>query len=133
GIRMLTERYGKLTLDRSEEGDLVLCGDETLLGNLAEDATISALLTAGAETGQRHASPENRGSLKQELVRLGYPVIDLAGYRHGETLPVQLRQQTLGGRGFQLRDYQKLAVDLFYREGREDGGSGVLVLPCGAG
>lgn len=74
-----------------------------------------------------------RGVLKQELIKLGYPVQDLAGYQQGEHLPIALLPQTLSGRPFQLRDYQKQAIDSFYASGSIYGGSGVLVLPCGSG
>ena len=74
-----------------------------------------------------------RGIIKQLLVKIGYPVEDLAGYVAGEQLTVHLRQKDTNGRDFSLRDYQQQAVDLFYDGGRETGGSGVLVLPCGAG
>ncbi len=71
--------------------------------------------------------------MKQELVKLGFPVEDLAGYSRGESLPIQLRSDAAGTGAFALRDYQRSAVDSFYREGSMQGGSGVLVLPCGAG
>ncbi|SFL85918.1 DNA repair helicase XPB [Pelosinus propionicus] len=74
-----------------------------------------------------------RGIIKQLLVKIGYPVEDLAGYVDGEELAITLRQKDLAGREFALRDYQRQAVELFYDSGRETGGSGVLVLPCGAG
>ena len=74
-----------------------------------------------------------RGIIKQLLVKIGYPVEDLAGYVDGETLTVGLRDTDIAGRKFSLREYQRQAVDLFYDGGRETGGSGVLVLPCGAG
>lgn len=74
-----------------------------------------------------------RGIIKQLLVKIGYPVEDLAGYVDGEKLPVELRSEDINGREFSLRDYQRQAIDLFYDGGRESGGSGVLVLPCGAG
>lgn len=74
-----------------------------------------------------------RGIIKQLLVKIGYPVEDLAGYVDGETLAVGLRDKDIHGRDFSMRDYQRQAVDLFYDGGRETGGSGVLVLPCGAG
>ncbi|QYR23682.1 DEAD/DEAH box helicase [Paenibacillus sp. sptzw28] len=133
GIRMLAERYGKLTLERSPEGGLLLHGDEELLGELEGRSSVRPFIKGAGSEGKRLMKPESRGALKQELTRLGYPVVDLAGYRHGESLYVELREQTGGGRKFSLREYQKHAVDLFYREGKEDGGSGVLVLPCGAG
>jgi DNA excision repair protein ERCC-3 len=74
-----------------------------------------------------------RGIIKQLLVKIGYPVEDLAGYVDGETLAVSLRDTDIVGRKFSLREYQRQAVDLFYDGGKETGGSGVLVLPCGAG
>ncbi|ADM70762.1 hypothetical protein GMA19_02955 [Paenibacillus polymyxa E681] len=73
--------------------------------------------------------PENRGLLKQELTRLGYPVVDTAGYLEGNQLRFTLGK---GQTKLQLRDYQVKAADAF--EGADGlGGSGVLVLPCGAG
>lgn len=82
-------------------------------------------------TGEASAfvPPENRGLLKQELTRLGYPVIDTAGYLEGNQLRFSLRQRQAA---LQLREYQVEAADAF--EGADGlGGSGVLVLPCGAG
>ncbi|MFB9330580.1 DNA repair helicase XPB [Paenibacillus aurantiacus] len=130
--RTLMGRYGQLKLVRSEDGLLRLRGDEKLLNQLSALPSLSQILDVSCE-GERVAKPEMRGALKQELARIGYPVIDLAGYRHGESLNVRMRLETLGGRPFELRDYQKRAVDMFYCEERMDGGSGVLVLPCGAG
>jgi DNA excision repair protein ERCC-3 len=71
--------------------------------------------------------------LKQELLRLGYPVIDTAGYRSGETLSISLREAARLGASFKLRDYQRRAVDRFFEDSLAGGGSGVIVLPCGAG
>ncbi|BBH19627.1 DEAD/DEAH box helicase [Paenibacillus baekrokdamisoli] len=132
-IQRLTDRYGKLTLERSGDDELLLNGEEGLLRELTEHLEISSLLLGDCTEGYRRVKGECRGFLKQELIKLGYPVVDLAGYRHGEALAVSLLGQARSGREFALRDYQERAVDLFYREGREDGGSGVLVLPCGAG
>lgn len=74
-----------------------------------------------------------RGIIKQLLVKIGYPVEDLAGYIDGEPLDILLNKQDSAGQEFGLRDYQRQAVDVFYDSGRETGGSGILVLPCGAG
>lgn len=74
-----------------------------------------------------------RGIVKQILVKIGYPVEDLAGYIDGEPLDIDLSQYDATGSPFSLRNYQRQAVDVFYDNGRETGGSGVLVLPCGAG
>lgn len=134
-IRKWGERYGKLRLRQTPDDRLLLLGDEGLLAELAGNVIIAGALLPAAppETGVREVQPAARGTLKQGLLQLGYPVLDLAGYRHGEALEVSMREQTIGGRAFKLRDYQERAVNLFYREGEVDGGSGVLVLPCGAG
>ncbi|TYP72677.1 DNA repair helicase XPB [Paenibacillus methanolicus] len=131
-IRTLMGRYGQLKLIRGEDGLLRLRGEEKLMEQLMAIPYLAGMLNESGD-GERIASPEMRGALKQELTRIGYPVIDLAGYRHGESLNVQMREVTRGGKAFGLRDYQKRAVDMFYCEERMDGGSGVLVLPCGAG
>lgn len=131
-IRMLMERYGKLRLEINE-CQLLLYGDDSLLEELAGHPTILECLKERGSDGSWEVYPEYRGQLKQELIRLGFPVIDLAGYHTGEALSVALRPLTMSGRSFELRDYQREAVDLFYKEGTIQGGSGVIVLPCGAG
>ncbi|EGO64772.1 DNA repair helicase XPB [Acetonema longum] len=74
-----------------------------------------------------------RGIIKQALIRIGYPVEDLAGYIEGEPLAIHLRETTAAGQSFGLRPYQNEAVNIFHANGLATGGSGVLVLPCGAG
>jgi DNA excision repair protein ERCC-3 len=77
--------------------------------------------------------PEARGQLKVALIKLGHPVEDLAGYREGAPLAVPLKQALADGSPFALRPYQRDAVEAFYAAGGAGGGSGVVVLPCGAG
>ncbi|WP_274650494.1 DNA repair helicase XPB [Paenibacillus humicola] len=132
GIRDMAGRYGKLTLVHGDEG-LRLAGDEALLREIAAEPSVNPYVGQDLPGGPLKVKPESRGLLKQELMRLGYPVLDKAGYRPGEALDIALRERTLGGFEFRMRDYQERAVDLFYREGSAEGGSGVLVLPCGAG
>jgi DNA excision repair protein ERCC-3 len=67
--------------------------------------------------------PSQRGNLKQALLKLGWPAEDFAGYVDGEAHAIDLAED-----GWVLRDYQRQAVDNFWH-----GGSGVVVLPCGAG
>lgn len=74
-----------------------------------------------------------RGLVKERLMKLGYPVQDLAGYLEGSALEVEVRSHMEDGAAFELRPYQVEAVGSFHQEGRADGGSGVVVLPCGAG
>lgn len=131
-IRRLMDRYGKLRLEIHED-KLMLYGEQSLLNELAGHPVIMDCIQDCRNGGEWEVSPEYRGQLKQELIRLGFPVVDLAGYHSGEALSVELRHMTLKGISFELRAYQQQAVDLFYKEGTIQGGSGVVVLPCGAG
>ncbi|MUT66795.1 DNA repair helicase XPB [Paenibacillus sp. NEAU-GSW1] len=134
-VRRLMDRYGKLSL-AYREGRLLLRSESAeLLSELRQSEAIREALEdaeAAAET-EIAIRPEYRGMLKQELTRLGYPVVDLAGYHAGESLNMELRDTMLQGKPFVLRDYQREAVERFYREGTVQGGSGVIVLPCGSG
>ena len=78
-------------------------------------------------------NPEHRGSVKIALTEIGFPVEDVAGYQDGAALAVPLNDSDADGGPFRLRPYQREAVDAFYDAGRSTGGSGVVVLPCGAG
>lgn len=129
-LRTLMNRYGLLTLEASGPGELRLISAEPeLLRKLAACASVGGLFPSGvSEDGTRaEVAAASRGAIKRELMRLGYPVRDTAGYHAGETLEMRLR------RDVRLRDYQQAALDAFYRGGSEEGGSGVVVLPCGAG
>jgi DNA excision repair protein ERCC-3 len=77
--------------------------------------------------------PAFRGILKQGLLAVGYPVEDLAGYTEGAPLELSLRQVCKSGLPFHVRDYQRNSADVFFAGGDVRGGSGVIVLPCGAG
>ncbi|QAY65499.1 DNA repair helicase XPB [Paenibacillus protaetiae] len=141
GLPMQTEaaitrymgRYGKLRLELGQAGSLLLRGDSGLLAEAAGKPAVAAFLRGREADGSWCVSPDCRGRLKQELTRAGYPVIDTAGYHDGEALAVSMLSVTRSGQPFALRDYQQQAVDAFYREGSVQGGSGVVVLPCGAG
>src|SRR5436305_2034429 len=74
-----------------------------------------------------------RGHIKQALSYMGFPAEDLAGYTDGSPLPFKLRSETLTGKLFLPRAYQSAAADAFYAGGAPSGGSGAVVLPCGAG
>ncbi|MEM2141801.1 MAG: DEAD/DEAH box helicase [Candidatus Thorarchaeota archaeon] len=126
-------RYGRLTL-RSENGQLVLhCDDEALADEVMSSTRVKEMLLERIGPKTMRVPPENRGTLKQILIELGHPVEDLAGYIEGERLSFEIRKKTLSGADFDLRHYQKEAVASFYAGGGANGGSGVVVLPCGAG
>lgn len=129
-------RYGKLTLeaDGGEGEALVLAADRDIAGELDGLGLLPDSGEPALDGRVRWRVPAGRrGELKRELTRLGFPVLDLAGYRRGGRLDVELRQADSSGGPFRLRDYQERAVELFCREEGGSGGSGVIVLPCGAG
>lgn len=131
-VRKLIGRYGRLQLT-VHSGKLLLQGDAPLMEELSDQPSISGWIKDRLQPNEWELETNCRGSFKQELTRLGYPVIDLAGYHTGEALSVHIRDITVSNRKFKLRDYQQSAVEQFYKEGTVQGGSGVVVLPCGAG
>lgn len=126
-------RYGLLKLETGEEGLLLSVFDVDLFRRLKEMPLWRDRLVP-LDGGRFQVPSSLRGLVKQELVKLGYPVDDVAGYIGGEVLDVRLRECALSdGKPFRLRTYQSRAVESFHRQGGVTGGSGVLVLPCGAG
>ncbi|MCU6708972.1 DEAD/DEAH box helicase [Paenibacillus sp. J5C_2022] len=130
-IRLWAVRFGRLKL-ASRNGRLVLTGDQEIMGQLQSYTSLSEWILQRSDEGW-HIDPASRGVLKQELTRLGYPVLDTAGYKRGEELAVQCRELTRGGVPFRLRDYQHEAVERFTATEGFGGGSGIVVLPCGTG
>ncbi|QIM19249.1 DEAD/DEAH box helicase [Leucobacter coleopterorum] len=121
-------RYGRLTIERVTAGDLdsqlVLKSDDAaILREVSSAKKIAPLLGNKINEHTFPVAAWARGELKQQLVARGWPAEDLAGYTPGEPYNIELVQD-----GWELRDYQAKAVDAFER-----GGSGVVVLPCGAG
>ena len=132
-IRDWHASYGKLILRQDSAERLLLQVEEArILERLLHDNALSSFWLAHSDSGIQVAASE-RGNLKHALVKAGYPVKDLCGYLSGKALEVNLRQTDSQGRSFALRDYQQEAVDTFYQAGRETGGNGIIVLPCGSG
>ncbi|HLO84550.1 MAG TPA: DNA repair helicase XPB [Nostocaceae cyanobacterium] len=132
-ITALGNRYGLTVIERSEDYLLLKMVDAPLVELLRRNDDVAPLLGKQVDKLTFQVNPAYRGVLKQALLKAGYPAEDLAGYVEGDSLSLSLRQQTLSGGEFILRDYQKEAAEAFYQAGRVQGGSGVIVLPCGAG
>lgn len=133
-IRDSAARYGCLKLERRAELSLLLrARDLPLAEELAHQKTLTPFLRTRLGPLEFEVPVAERGRLKQALIKLGLPTEDLAGYRPGEEFPLELRGRTLAGAVFAPRDYQQAAAALFYAGGSARGGSGVIVLPCGAG
>jgi DNA excision repair protein ERCC-3 len=127
------ERYGKIQLEADGE-QLALAVDRDLAVELEGLGLFPEAGVPAPDGKVRWRVPAaRRGEVKRELTRSGYPVLDLAGYSRGGQLDVELKAAASSGAPFRLRDYQERAVDLFCLEDAGAGGSGVIVLPCGAG
>jgi DNA excision repair protein ERCC-3 len=132
-IRDLVSRYGRLKLVRDGDRLLLQSDDRALLAEIWNQRRARALFRDQISESTLELPLLNRGRVKQALLKLGWPVEDLAGYTEGESMAVSLRAVTGRGLSFGLRDYQEAAVENFWVGGSVRGGSGVLVLPCGAG
>ena len=118
------DRYGRLTLAKDPAHGLVLqTTDRPVLEEVLRHKRIQPLLGERIDPDTVAVHPSERGHLKQQLLKIGWPAEDLAGYVDGEAHPIALDQ-----RDWSMRPYQQQAVDGFWH-----GGSGVVVLPCGAG
>ncbi len=126
-------RYGLVKLVKEGEGLLLTSRDAMVILELWRHKEVNKLLAGQVDAHTLELKPGLRGKIKQTLVKIGFPVEDLAGYVDGTPLAINLGSQTKSGLPFGLRAYQQGAVDAFHAGGSLQGGSGVLVLPCGAG
>ena len=132
-LKELVSRYGRVRLQRFEEGLRLVTDDVALLEELCRQKSVRVFLGERINPHSVAVADAHRGVLKQALIAVGYPAEDLAGYTDGTALAVEVREITRGGLPFRVRDYQRMAVDAFHAGGDVRGGSGVVVLPCGAG
>ena len=117
-------RYGRLTIERDDDGVLLLtASDPAVLSEITRAKKVASLLLEKRGPSTYVVQAWARGQLKQELLKLGWPAEDLAGYTPGTPHEIALNSD-----GWHLRPYQDQAIENFYAHG-----SGVVVLPCGAG
>ncbi len=132
-IREIMGRFGKLVLETSDGKLILRCDDPLLLENLLKQPSISHLVGATIGNKQVAVEPKNRGLIKQAFIALGFPVHDIAGYVDGDPMTLSLRAVCRENAPFVIREYQRLASEAYVGNARMPGGSGVVVLPCGAG
>jgi len=132
-ITEYVERYGRVKLVREGENLILTSDDSALMVEILNHKPTARFLVERLDAYRALVAPGRRGHLKQALLQIGYPAEDLAGYVVGDDLLVALRQATPDGEPFHLRQYQEEAAEVFYAGGSARGGSGVIVLPCGAG
>src|SRR3954463_7701045 len=117
-------RHGRLRLDKNPIHGLVLVSnDRPVLEEVLRAKKVAGMLGERVDDDTVAVHPSERGNLKQALLKLGWPAEDFAGYVDGEAHPIFLDETE-----WHLRTYQRDAAESFWH-----GGSGVVVLPCGAG
>ena len=123
-IQQTMSRYGRLVIQKGQDDDLQLYSAEpAVLLETTRQRKVNDLLTGRIDENTWQIAQWARGQIKQELLKIGWPAEDLAGYTSGKPHEIALIQD-----GWHIRNYQDAAVAKFW-----EGGSGVVVLPCGAG
>ena len=123
-VAEIMSRYGRLRLEMDPVHGLILITTDTaVLEEVIRAKKIAPLLGPRIDAETITVHPSQRGHIKQSLLRLGWPAEDFAGYVDGQAHEISLKQND-----WKIRPYQELAAEGFWH-----GGSGVVVLPCGAG
>ena len=132
-IREYINRYGRIKLIREGDALLLTSSDIALIAEVLHHRRIQPYLLRQLNSHTIQVDASRRGHIKQALIHIGFPAEDLAGYTDGSPLPIKLRTASTEGKEFSPRAYQYGASAAFYAGGAPSGGSGVVVLPCGAG
>jgi DNA excision repair protein ERCC-3 len=132
-IAELMGRFGKIVLEE-DDGQLVLRADDgALLSHLSRHPRLAGLLGQKLDENRTCIPAAHRGLIKQALIGIGFPAFDKAGYVDGAPFPIGLRDTLGDGSAFHVREYQRQAAEAYIGSAQSPGGSGVIVLPCGAG
>ncbi|MCB1193537.1 MAG: DEAD/DEAH box helicase [Leptospiraceae bacterium] len=133
-IKEQISRFGKVKLIKEETGELIIISSEkNFLHEISTHRAIQPYIQERLKNDKIIVKKEFRGHIKQALIKIGYPVEDLAGYDEGNKYGFNLKANLMSGKVFGMRDYQRASVEVFHADGSNEGGSGVVVLPCGAG
>ena len=132
-IQEQMRRYGLIKLIRNNDDIILISEDSILLNEFFNTKKLQQFIDHRIDDNSLMIRPYYRGHIKQALIKLGFPVEDLAGYEDGDPCPIAMKEQSSRGAPFTIRDYQQSSVNSFYRGGGPEGGSGIVVLPCGAG
>ncbi len=127
-IRDYAARYGRVRLVREGDRLILESEDAALLQEAWSNKAVRRYLMERLSLQRIEVDPAMRGHVKQAMIRVGYPVEDLAGFVDGGPLAIALAEDR-----FSVRAYQRAAVEAFWAGGSARGGSGVVVLPCGSG
>jgi len=132
-ISDLVARFGKIELVREGKKLVLRSSDQQLLQELLKNPATRDLAEKMNKNGVAEVKVSFRGVIKQAFMDLGYPINDLAGFVEGAPYPMHMLETSRDGQPFTLRGYQDYSVSAFMGSKDKPGGSGVVVLPCGAG
>ncbi len=132
-IKDQMRRYGLLKLVQRDSDIFLISTDAILLNEICNTKKIQHYIDARLDENEIKIRKNFRGHIKQALIKIGFPVEDLAGYEDGDPCDIRMKEVSSKGQPFTIRDYQQSSVNAFYRGGGPEGGSGIVVLPCGAG
>jgi len=139
--------FGIVKLEKYDNDTLqIICEDPYIIGSLMKTREIGSM--AYTENDNYFIPAVLRGIFKLEMIKLGFPVNDCAGYINGGRLSIRINTAACIP-----RDYQTASVNAFFGSADEQigeaslansgvqtvhntpqrGGEGVIVLPCGAG
>jgi len=127
------KRYGLLKLVMKDDELVLVSTDPVLINEILYNKKFQNYIHERIDPNSIKVKKIFRGHIKQALIKIGFPVEDLAGYEDGDPCEIKIRPPEPDGKGLNYRDYQSDAINAFYKGGGPDGGSGVVVLPCGAG
>ncbi len=127
-------RYNKIFLRKHSTSHILLESDLQEVIPFFCSTEFQTQFELVSETQNRYLLPiKYRGTFKQKMIHLGFPVDDLVGYSQGDSVSVRLKEKNLQGQKLDVRGYQLEAVDRFFDSAQRKNGNGVIVLPCGAG
>ncbi len=129
-------RYGKIVLKPAENDEYlyIVVENELIFKELSHFTLLKKYIIQEIEEANSFLIDIlNRGSVKQVLLQLGWPCKDEVPLKDGEPFSIELRKETLGGKPFEIRDYQKDAAYSFVGKKEVGTGFGTIALPCGAG
>lgn len=132
-ITQTIKRFGQLVLKETENENYLFLEAENnnIITELESRKNLSKLLIR--EKDGFLVKLVDRGIVKVELIKSGWPVKDIAPLTEGTPLEFKLRNTTLSGKDFGIRDYQQEAAAAFYGGGNKGYGFGTVVMPCGSG
>ena len=132
-VRETVSRFGACVLTETEEQNrfLLTVSDDQIRRELESRKGFEKFLTPAPQGF--YVSLFDRGTVKRELIKIGYPVEDRAPLREGTPVPISMKPKTSDAVSFRVRDYQAEAADAFVGSRRPGNGYGIIVLPCGAG